>query len=53
MKPESLVIGNQNVPVNTFSDLVLTARHVKRADNTRRPWVTAGTTVGLVIGTKS
>ena len=53
MKLESLVIVNQNVTVNTFSDLVLTARHTKRADNTRRSRVKAGTTVGLVIRVKS
>ncbi len=27
MKPESLVIGDQNAPVNTFPGLVHTARH--------------------------
>ena len=53
MKSESLVIVNHYVTVNTFSDLVLTARHVKRADNTQRSRFIPGTTVGLVIGTKS
>ena len=36
MKLESLVIVNQNVTVNTFSGLVLTARHVKGVGSTRR-----------------
>ena len=36
MKSESLVIVNQNVTVNTFSGLVLTARHVKGVGSTRR-----------------
>ena len=31
MKPESLVIVNQNVTVNTFPGLVHTARHTMRA----------------------
>jgi hypothetical protein len=53
MKPESLVIVNQNVTVNTFSDLVLTARHTKRAGNTRKSCFKAGITVGLVIRVKS
>ena len=53
LKSDSLVIGDQNAPVNTFSDLVLTARHVKRAGNTRSPRVKSGITVGLVIRTKS
>ena len=30
MKPESLVNANQHVALNTFSNLVLTARHVKK-----------------------
>ena len=37
MKPESLVIVGQQTTVNTFSSLVLTARQVKGAGNTRRP----------------
>ncbi len=53
MKSESLVIVNQNVTVNTFSDLVLTARHTKRAGNTQSSCVKAGTTVGSVIRVKS
>ena len=36
MKLESLVIVNQNVTVNTFSGLVLTARQVKGVGSTRR-----------------
>ena len=37
MKLESLVIADQNAAVNTFSDLVLTARQIKGAGDTRRP----------------
>ena len=39
MKLESLVIVNQNVTVNTFSSLVLTARHTIRVYNTRSRWL--------------
>ncbi len=53
MKPESLVIVNHNVTVNTFSDLVLTARHTKRVGNTQRPRFKAGATVGSMIRVKS
>ena len=53
MKPESLVIVNQNVTVNTFSDLVLTARHTKRVGNTQRPCFKAGATGGSIIRVKS
>ena len=35
MKPESLVIADQNVAVNTFPGLVHTARHTTRVRNTR------------------
>ena len=35
MKPESLVIANQNVAVNTFPGLVHTARHVMEVGCTR------------------
>ena len=35
MKSESLVIANQHVAVNTFSGLVLTARHTMEVDCTR------------------
>ena len=35
MKPESLVIANQNVAVNTFPGLVHTARHTMGAGFTR------------------
>ena len=35
MKPESLVIANQNVAVNTFSGLVHTARHTTKVGNTQ------------------
>ena len=37
MKLESLVTVNQNVAVNTFPGLVLTARHAKGAGNTQIP----------------
>ena len=37
LKLESLVIADQNAAVNTFSDLVLTARQVSEVGNTRRP----------------
>ena len=35
MKPESLVKADHHAALNTFSGLVLTARHVKRVGNTR------------------
>ena len=35
MKPELLVIVNQNVAVNTFPGLVHTARHTMEVGNTR------------------
>ena len=35
MKPELLVIAGQQTAVNTFSSLVLTARQLKGAGNTR------------------
>ena len=35
MKPESLVIVNQHVTVNTFSSLVLTARQLKEVGSAR------------------
>ena len=35
MKPESLVIANQNVAVNTFRGLVHTARHTMEVGGTR------------------
>ena len=35
MKLESLVKADHNAALNTFSGLVLTARHVKRVGNTR------------------
>ena len=37
MKPELLVIANQNVAVNTFPGLVHTARHTMRVGNTQSP----------------
>ena len=38
MKPESLVIADQNVAVNTFPGLVHTARHTMGAGNARSQW---------------
>ncbi len=35
VKPESLVKVDHHATLNTFSGLVLTARHVKRVGNTR------------------
>ena len=37
MKPESLVIANQHVAVNTFPGLVHTARHTMGVGNARSP----------------
>ncbi len=38
MKPESLVIANQNVAVNMFPGLVHTARQITRVECTRSRW---------------
>ena len=38
MKPESLVIADQNAAVNTFPGLVHTARHTMGARNARSGW---------------
>ena len=38
-KPESLVIANQNVAVNTFPGLVHTARHTMGVGNARSRWL--------------
>ena len=38
MKSESLVIGDQNAPVNTFPGLVHTARHTMGVICTRSRW---------------
>ena len=38
MKPELLVIADQNAAVNTFPGLVHTARHTMRVGNTRSLW---------------
>ena len=37
MKPESLVIADQNAAVNTFPGLVHTARHTMGVGNARSP----------------
>ncbi len=37
MKPESLVMGDQHAPVNTFPGLVHTARQAMGAGSTRSP----------------
>ena len=49
MKVESLVIGDQHAPVNTFPGLVHTARHTTKAGGTRRrrPNLREGTVQGL------
>ncbi len=38
MKPESLVIVDQQSRVNTFSGLVHTARHITEVGNARSQW---------------
>jgi hypothetical protein len=38
MKPESLVIANQHVAVNTFSGFVHTARQTTKVGNTQSRW---------------
>ena len=43
--------GTMGTPILCFEQIL--ARHVKKAGNTRRSRVKSGTTVGLVIGTKS
>ena len=57
LKLDSLVIGNQNVPVNTFPGLVHTARHTTKVGNTRSRWANPQgrqpSKVGLMIGVKS
>ena len=56
MKPESLVIANQNVAVNTFPGLVHTARHTTEVDNTQSRYtnlVRYAPKVGLITGVKS
>lgn len=57
MKPESLVIADQNAAVNTFPGLVHTARHTTRACNARSRsgnlFRSQPPKVGQVIGVKS
>src|SRR5690606_22410406 len=57
VKPESLVIADQNAAVNTFPGLVHTARHTMEAGNTRSRWPNPQgrepSKVGLVTGVKS
>ncbi|OGN25403.1 MAG: hypothetical protein A3A13_03420 [Candidatus Yanofskybacteria bacterium RIFCSPLOWO2_01_FULL_43_22] len=53
MKPELLVIADQNAAVNTFSNFALTARQFKGAGNTLRPRFIMWATVGSVTGNKS
>ena len=50
-KPESLVIANQNVAVNTFPGLVHTARHTMGVGNARS--VKEPSKAGPVTGVKS
>ena len=51
MKTESLVIARKYIAVNTFPDLVHTARHTTGVEHTRRHL--RMTKVGLVTGVKS
>src|SRR3989338_11641545 len=53
MKPELLVIADQNAAVNTFSNFALTARHYRGPDNPLRPIFTRGPRVGWVTGKRS
>ena len=57
MKLESLVIGDQHAPVNTFPGLVHTARHTTKVGFTRRrranPQGRQAPKVGSMIGVKS
>ena len=57
MKPESLVIADQNAAVNTFPGLVHTARHTTKVGNTRSRWANPQgmqpSKVGSMIGVKS
>ena len=57
MKLESLVIVDQNATVNTFTDLVHTARQAMEVDFARKRFVNLLRTrldkVGLVTGVKS
>ena len=57
MKPESLVIADQNAAVNTFPGLVHTARHTTKVGSTRsrspNPQGREAPTVGSMIGVKS
>ena len=52
MKPESLVIVNQHVTVNTFPSLVLTARQVRGVGSARSPSMWRPT-VSSITRTKS
>ena len=51
MKPESLVIANQNVAVNTFPGLVHTARHTMGVGNAQSSYKRPK--AGLMTGVKS
>ncbi len=57
MKLELLVIPDQHAGVNTFPDLVHTARHTTKVGNTRSRWPNPygkePSKVGSVIGVKS
>ena len=57
LKLESLVIGDQHAPVNTFPGLVHTARHTMGAGPTRSRWLNPqggeASKVGSVTGVKS
>jgi hypothetical protein len=57
VKPELLVIADQNAAVNTFPGLVHTARHTTKVGNTRSRWANPQgrqpPKVGSMIGVKS
>ncbi len=57
MKPESLVIADQNAAVNTFSRFAHTARQTTKVSNTQNRWPNPigkePSKVGLMIGVKS
>ena len=53
MKLELLVIAEQQAAVNTFSSLVLTARHTKEVGNARSATFIRGPKAGSMTRVKS
>ena len=53
MKSELLVIAEQHAAVNTFSSLVLTARHTKGVGNARSTMFIQGPKAGSMTRVKS